>query len=50
MDQVCSINNIQNGKAQISFEEQQYAQALGQSVVFYDQSVCLGGGIIESYE
>ncbi|MFC1550739.1 tRNA 2-thiouridine(34) synthase MnmA [Candidatus Neomarinimicrobiota bacterium] len=50
MDQVCSINNIQNGKAQISFEEQQYAPALGQSVVFYDQSVCLGGGIIESYE
>jgi tRNA-specific 2-thiouridylase len=49
-DQSCSIINIENGRAQISFEEKQYAPALGQSVVFYDNSVCLGGGIIESYK
>lgn len=47
-DQVCTINSIKNGIANINFTENQFAPTPGQSVVFYDGEQCLGGGIIET--
>lgn len=37
----------QSANIEVYFEEAQRAITPGQSVVFYDQSVCLGGGIIQ---
>lgn len=47
VDQPCIIESIENGKAFISFPQPQRAVTPGQSIVFYDHSVCLGGGIIQ---
>ncbi len=40
-----SINN--NGFAHVVFKQPQRAVTPGQSIVFYDNEICLGGGIIE---
>lgn len=45
-DQPCTISQIENGKACITFHEPQRAVTPGQAIVFYDGPVCLGGGII----
>ena len=42
----CKILNIENQSAQIKFEEN-VKVASGQSVVFYDGVICLGGGIVK---
>ncbi len=47
-DQNCTITAIDNGIANINFNENQFAPTPGQSVVFYDGEQCLGGGIIET--
>ena len=35
------------GKVRVSFKEKQRAITRGQSVVFYDRNIVVGGGIIE---
>lgn len=45
-EQPCTIHSIEDGKALIHFAEPQRAITPRQSIVFYDGTTCLGGGII----
>lgn len=45
-DQVCQIEFQNTDLLHITFDDPQFAATPGQSVVFYDQEECLGGGII----
>jgi tRNA-specific 2-thiouridylase len=47
-DQVCTVEQLDTGIYAVDFSEAQWAVTPGQSVVFYDGEICLGGGIIES--
>ncbi len=50
-DVACTVTPIENsetGEYQIDFDEQQSSVTPGQSVVFYQGDVCLGGGIIDT--
>ena len=48
-DQSCTLERTDNGYRAV-FDEPQRAVTPGQSVVFYRDEVCLGGGVIESAE
>ena len=47
-DAPCLITALSGDQCSVSFEQPQWAVTPGQSVVFYDGEVCLGGAIIEA--
>jgi len=46
-DAPCRITDLNGNEITVEFEEPRFAIAPGQSVVFYDGDVCLGGAVID---
>lgn len=47
-DSVCHLSTDNDNSLTVEFDEPQWAITLGQSVVFYQDEVCLGGGVIQA--
>jgi len=47
-DVACTLSPLENGEYTVMFDEQQSSVTPGQSVVFYQNEICLGGGIINT--
>ncbi|MBK8283862.1 MAG: tRNA 2-thiouridine(34) synthase MnmA [Ahniella sp.] len=47
-DQACRARVLDDGRLEVHFDVPQRAVTPGQSVVFYDGEICLGGAIIEA--
>jgi len=48
-DQHCTVETITNNSIMVTFREPQRAVTPGQTIVFYNGDICLGGAIIEQY-
>ena len=49
-DQDCVVTAVGDGRLRVAFDVRQRAVAPGQFVVFYDESLCLGGAVIDQIE
>ena len=46
----CVVNETENGKVEVTFDTPQRAVTAGQSIVFYNGDIVLGGGIIDKVQ